>query len=327
MPSTPITRSKAPATMKSRLQDMWDLGLKNAAFVLPIAGAVLIFLLYSWDVLKEGFVGALVALTMTLGPLAVAIPNATSQTKSAKTKYLIWALGAVWLVGLGFPVYHALFPPKAVVERTLEKGKPASVEVGRARRLELVARGGFPGDAAGSGSYKLLVEAGSLSESVTGTFQRTWQNVRVGRRGGTARQLQVHLTNLHALDGVFGPQVKLTLEDLDESLSKQVHVALRPAGLPSWLFFVFCGLVLAAALATDLWFERQKGHTYLFIAAVFAAVFTYSFPTAIGEKMVRGTIGAGIIAILWAGIGGFVVVWLLRMTLFGKKRATGKGRR
>jgi hypothetical protein len=323
MPSTP-TSKKPPATMKSRFQDMWDLGLKNAAFVLPIAGAVAIFLLYSWDVLKEGFVGALVALTMTLGPLAMAIPNATSQTKSKKTKYLIYALGAVWLVGLGFPVYHALFPPKAVVERTLEKGKPVTVDVGRARRLELVARGGFPGDAAGSGNYKLVVETGSVSEPVTGTFQRTWQNVRVGRRGGMARQLTMHLSNLHPLGQSFGPQVTIKLEDLDESLNKQVQVALRPAGLPSWLFFVFCGLVLLAALAADLWFEREKGHTYLFTAAVFAAVFAYSFPGAIGEKMVRGTIGSGIIAILWAGIGGFVVVWLLRMTLFGKKRASAK---
>src|SRR5512137_1695167 len=93
MASTPTTKSKPPATMKSRMQDMWDLGLKNAAFVLPIVGAVVIFLLYSWDILKEGFVGALVALTMTLGPLAMAIPNATSQTKSTKTKYLVYALG------------------------------------------------------------------------------------------------------------------------------------------------------------------------------------------------------------------------------------------
>jgi len=148
--------------------------------------------------------------------------------------------------------------------------------------------------------------------------------VRVGRRGGTARQLSMHLSNLHPLTHAFGPQVTLKLEDLDENLNKQVQVALRPAGLPSWLFFVLCGLVLAAALAADLWFEREKGHTYLFIAAVFAAVFAYSFPGAIGEKMVRGTVGAGIIAILWAGIGGFVVVWLFRMTLFGKKRATAK---
>jgi hypothetical protein len=327
MPSPSTTKTKTPATMKSRLQDMWDLGLKNAAFVLPIAGAVAIFLLYSWDILKEGFVGALVALTMTLGPLAMAIPNATSQTTSKKTKYLIYALGVVWLGGLGFPVYHALFPPKAVVERALEKGKPVSVDVGRSRRLELVARGGFPGDAAGSGNYKLVVETGGVTEPVTGTFQRTWQNVRVGRRGGMARQLTMHLTNLHPLSQSFGPQVKVTLEDLDESLTKQVQVALRPAGLPGWLFFVFCGLVLAAALAGDLWFEREKGHTYLFTAAVFAAVFAYSFPGAIGEKMVRGTIGAGIIAILWAGIGGFVIVWLLRMTLFGKKRAAAKGRK
>ena len=116
----------------------------------------------------------------------------------------------------------------------------------------------------------------------------------------------------------------LKLEDLDESLNKQVSVALRPAGMPNWLFYVFCGLVLLAAVIGDLWFEKDKGHTYLFIAAVFAAVFAYSFPGAFGEKMVRGTIGAGIIAILWAGIGGFVVVWLLRMTLFGKKRPPGK---
>jgi TM2 domain-containing membrane protein YozV len=323
MPSTPPTK-KAPATMQSRLQDMWDLGLKNAAFILPIVGAVVIFLLYSWDVLKEGFVGALVALTMTLGPLAMAIPNATSQTKSKQLKYLVFALGAVWLFGLGFPVYHALFPPKAVVERTLEKGKPVTVDVGRARRLELVARGGFPGDAAGSGNYKLVVETGSVSESVPGTFNRTWQNVRVGRRGGMARQLTQHLTNLHPLGQAFGPQVTLKLEDLDESLNKQVLVALRPAGLPTWLFFVFVGLVLLGALAMDLYFEREKAHTYLFVAAVFAAVFAYSFPGVIGDKMVRGTIGAGIIAILWAGIGGFVIVWLLRLTFFGKKRAAKK---
>jgi hypothetical protein len=324
MASTPSTKNKAPATMKSRFQDMWDLGLKNAAFVLPIVGAVVIFLLYSWDILKEGFVGALVALTMTLGPLAMAIPNATSQTKSAKTKYLVYALGVAWLFGLGFPVYHALFPPKAVVERTLEKGKPITVDVGRARTLELVARGGFPGDAAGSGNYKLAIESGSISDSVTGTFQRTWQNVRVGRRGGTARQLQMHLTNLHPLAQKLGPQVTLKLEDLDESLNKQVMVSLRPAGLPNWLFFVFCGLVLAGALAMDLWYEREKGHTYLFIAAVFAAVFAYSFPSAIGDKMVRGTIGAGIGAILAAAIGGFLIVWMLRLTLFGKKRAAAK---
>jgi hypothetical protein len=318
------TGKKAPATMQSRLQDMWDLGLKNAAFILPIVGAVVIFLLYSWDILKEGFVGALVALTMTLGPLAMAIPNATSQTKSKQTKYLVFALGAVWLFGLGFPVYHALFPPKTVVERTLEKGKPVTVDVARSRRMELVARGAFPGDAAGSGNYKLVVESGSVSDSVSGTFQRTWQNVRVGRRGGMARQLQVHLSNLHQLEHTLGPQVTLKLEDIDESLNKQVIVALRPAGLPMWLFWVFCGLVLAAALAADLWFEREKGHTYLFIAAVFAAVFAYSFPGVIGDKMVRGTIGAAIIAILWAGIGGFVILWLLRMTFFGKKRATVK---
>ncbi len=310
--------------MASRLQDLWDLGLKNAAFVLPIVGAVVIFLLYSWDILKEGFVGALVALTMTLGPLAMAIPNATQQTKSKKTKYLVYALGAVWLFGLGFPVYHALFPPKAIVERTLEKGKPVTVDVGRPRRLEIVARGGFPGDAAGTGNYKLIVESGSVNETVTGTFQRTWQNVRVGRRGGMARQLQMHLTNLHPFKHTVGPQVTLKLDELEESLNKQVLVALRPSGLPMWLFFVFCGLVLAGAMAVDLWFEREKGHTYLFIAAVFAAVFAYSFPDAIGEKMVRGTIGAGIVAILWAGIGGFVIVWLLRMTFFGKKRATAK---
>jgi hypothetical protein len=322
-PSTP-TKKAPPATMTSRLQDMWDLGLKNAAFVLPIVGAVVIFLLYSWDILKEGFVGALVALTMTLGPLAMAIPNATSQTKTKKIKYVVYALGAAWLFGLGFPVYHALFPPKAVLERTLEKAKPVTVDVGRARRLELVARGGFPGDAAGTGNYKLVVESGSVSEPVTGTFNRTWQNVRVGRRGGMARQLTMHLTNLHPLGQTFGPQVTLKLEDLDESLNKQVTVALRPAGLPSWLFFVFCGLVLAGALAMDLWFEREKAHTYLFTAAVFAAVFAYSFPGVVGDKMVRGSIGAGIIAILWAGIGGFVVVWLLRMTFFGKKRVAAK---
>ncbi len=323
MPSTP-TGKKAPATMASRLQDLWDLGLKNAAFILPIAGAVVIFLLYSWDILKEGFVGALVALTLTLGPLAMAIPNATSQTKSRKTKYLVYALGAVWLFGLGFPVYHALFPPKAVVERTLEKGKPVTVDVGRARRLEIVARGNFPGDAAGTGNYKLVIETGGVSESIPGQFNRTWQNVRVGRRGGMARQLQMHLTNLHPFKHTIGPQVTIKLEELDESLNKQVLIALRPAGLPTWLFFVFCGLVLAGALAVDLWFEREKGHTYLFIAAVFSAVFAYSFPDAIGEKMVRGTIGSGIVAILWAGIGGFVIVWLLRMTFVGKKRATAK---
>ncbi len=58
-------------------------------------------------------------------------------------------------------------------------------------------------------------------------------------------------------------------------------------------------------------------------------MFAYSFPDVIGDKMVRGTIGAGIIAILWAGLGGFFVIWLLRTILFGKKRvkATAKARR
>jgi hypothetical protein len=325
--TTPATKSKAPPTMKSRLQDLWDLGFKNAAVILPVAGAVIIFLLYSWDVLKEGFVGALVALTFTLGPLAMAFPNATAQAKSPKVKYALYALGLAWLVGLGFPVYHALFPPKAVVERTLEKGKSVTVDVGRSRRLELVARGNVRGEAAGSGNYKLVVESGGNSEAVVGTFQRTWQNVRVGRRGGMARQLQLHLTNLHPLAVAVGPQVTLKLEDLDEGLATQIHVGLRPAGMPLWLFFVFVGIVLAGALGFDLYFERSKGHTYLFIAAVFAAVFAYTFPDAITGKMVRGTIGAGIEAILWAGIGGFLLVWLLRMVLFGKKRATAKGRK
>jgi hypothetical protein len=312
--------------MKTRLQDAWELGLKNAAWMVPVIGAVLVFLLYSWDILKEGFVGALVGLTLAIGPLAMALPNALSQTKSPKTKYLIYALGVAWLVGLGFPIYHSLFPPKPVAERTLEKGKPAVADVGRSRRLELVARGGFPGEGAGSGGYKLVVESGGVSESLSGTFERTWQNVRIGRRGGTARQLTQHLVKVHELDHDLGPQVTLKLDELDDSLQKQVHVALRPAGLPMWIFFAMAGLVMVAAMLGDLWFEANKSHTYLFIAAVFAAVFAYSYPTSITENLVRGAIGAGIVAILWAGIGGFFVIWMARTILLGKKRDLKKKR-
>ncbi|HEY3353887.1 MAG TPA: hypothetical protein VGQ83_11610 [Polyangia bacterium] len=327
MPVPPPPKpQKGPPPLKTRIQDMWDLGLKNSAWVIPVIGAVVVFLLYTWDILKEGFVGALVALTLALGPLALAIPNAVSQTKSPKAKYLIYALGVVWLIGLGFPVYHSLFPPKAVAERTLEKGKPAIVDVGRSRRLELVARGGFPGEAAGSGSYKISVASGSVNESVSGTFERTWQNVRVGRRGGTARQLSLHLVNLHELPMSVGPQVTLKIEELDDSLQKQVIVGLRPAGLPTWLFFALAGVVILAAMVGDLWFEarKEKAHTYLFIAAVFGAVFAGLYPSNVSQNLVRGAIGAGIQAILAAGIGGFFVIWLARTILLGKRRAPVK---
>jgi hypothetical protein len=323
MPAPPA-KPKSPLPLKTRFADAWELGLKNAAWVVPLIAAVLIFLLYSWDVLKESFVGALVALALALGPLALAIPNAVQQAKTRTVKYVVYLLGAAWLFGLGFPVYHSLFPPKAVVERALEKGKPAAVDVGRRRHLELVARGGFPGEAAGSGNYRLAVETGGVSETVAGTFQRTWQNVRVGRRGGTARQLQLHLTNLHDLRSSVGPQVTLRLDEIDDTLQKQVHVALRPAGLPMWVFFFFCGLVIVAAMGFDLWFEANKGHSYLFIAAVFAGVFGYSYPGSVTESLVRGAVGAGIVAILWAGIGGFFVIWLARTILLGKRRGPAK---
>lgn len=320
MTPSPVTKQRPAHSLSSRLKDMWDLGLKHAATIIPIVAVVLIFLLYSWDILKEGFVGTLVALAFTLGPLAMAIPNATSQAQAKGLKIAVYALGLVWLVGFGFPVYHVLFPPKAVAERTLEKGKPVTVDVGGSRRLEVVARGGFPAEMVGSAKYKLVVESGAVKEKVEGTFERTWQHVRVGRRGGMARQLVKHLTNVHQIPKPIGPQVTLHLEDVDTTLVKAVQVALRPAGLPPWLFIALCCVVLAWALFMDLFFEHLKKHTYLFIAAVFGAVFAYNLPDSIGDQMVRGTIGAGIIAILWAGIGGFLLIWLLRLMFFSKKR-------
>ena len=47
MPPT-STKPKGPVPLKTRLQDAWDLGLKNAAWVVPIVGALLIYLLYTW---------------------------------------------------------------------------------------------------------------------------------------------------------------------------------------------------------------------------------------------------------------------------------------
>ena len=188
-------------------------------------------------------------------------------------------------------------------------------------RLELVARGGFSGQAAASESYRITVSSpDGQGESISGEFQRSWHSVRVGRRG-RAQEMTEHVVNLHRLSQTYGPHVVLTLEDVGGSARVPVHITLQPAGVPLWAVIVLCGLLLAGALALDLWLDQTQAATHLFAGASFGAVFAYLFPDMATARPVVGSLGAAIAAVLGAIVGLLLTIAVRRLLGIRQARA------
>ena len=316
---------KRASSFQLWLEEAWEGWLKSVGVIVLCA---LAYLLYSNNLVGEGFAGVIAVGLIVLGSIFSTAGPAWQilQDKAPAAKALFVTCLAMWLVGTGYPAFRTALPPALVAEGMLTTVTPTlKLDTKLDGPYELVVSGGFKqaGVQEAEINYSVKAEGGGGTDEVSGTLKRSLMHLRTSRRGGTSTSVHEQTELRHRLPNVRGGQVTLSTEGVDDQLADGLHVAVSKAGPNPLVFLIMGALALLLAIGFDVKLydpkSKVKAKTYLAPAAAICLVFSLYFQEeATPHSLVRPAVGGLVFALFTGGLGGWLLAVIAR-SLFGAK--------
>lgn len=315
------SRSRASAKVKSQTVSTKLAGMVVAdalrTWLIPAACAVVIVVAAAigttgvvdaeWPLAVAIFAGLVILAFVALRPLLD--DDATGQLRTVGL-----GLGVAWLAALYFPFHARLFPGTPLVaptSLTATEGVPLRIPAEGRRSVDLLLEGQLAHAATGAAipvTYSLTIE-GAEPETLTGRFDETLRNQRLGRRGSTVVH-QLHVAAMHRIQNAGGHELVVKSVSLEPATAPAVVVSAFADPLPpNWLLAIAAVAVLAVAVVFD---ARGTGGstdgalTVATLATLGTAVILWTtdvvhptFSTLIGSVIFGGAIGFGVGAFAW----------------------------
>jgi hypothetical protein len=235
----------------------------------------------------------------------------------ARDRALGAALGLVWLAALYVPFHARLFPGTPLVDAVevtaAGRGLPLHIPAAGHPQLDLEIEGKLPHAPTGAAlpvSYALTLEGTDQPpRMVTGRFDETLKQQRLGRRGSTIVH-QAHQSEVHVLPNPERQDLTVTKVSLEPENAPPLTISAYAHPLPRPPVLAVAALALLAAVLT---FDRRgplaatDGALTLATTAVVGTAIVFwtsnavhpDFQTLVGSVIFGGPLGFGAGALLW----------------------------
>jgi hypothetical protein len=316
-------KPKGPEKPKGFVEQHWDSWLSQ---VLMLGAVGVIGLGYMWDLFPESFTTLCLVAAVVLAAIYTTAWPAMDLIKDTRWRALFGVLVAVWAVSAAYPPLRKIKPRQVVGEVAIpEVGNPVKVPIkGDTGPFDITVSGklnaeGMQGAEAG---YTLTVATASAKETVEGKLEYTVGQAR--SRRGTSHWTQRHDQKVHALSSqIKGSELTITADEMDSLYKEGLHVRVHPQDLILRVVQPFnmgsfdlplCGiLVFLLMLVVESRIGDSTTKTYLGMAAAVTTVFATDFYTnATSVNLMRPAIGALFNALVFGGIGGTLLGWIVR---------------
>lgn len=285
-----------------------------------ITGAVLLIVAL---VLAKQLTEETQALIVGIGALVgavyyTALPVAEAS-KSRRVAAGVYAFAFIWIAAAGYPFWKLVSPGDPIKQVSLTVGGEAqplgNLEEGHYLVLAQVPRANL----ASGARYRMVVTTGGRNERLGGEFKRTTSARQ--RVGGTSTSQSVRTADYHEVKLASG-EATIRLDSIQGSLSGGINVHVFPNAAPRNLWLGVQILLLAVAAMLDALFAERKRRSTLTVGACFTLLFIEFARKSIGPgQLFLPLIGAAIISLILAVVGGYLLNWLARAAARAVRRA------
>jgi hypothetical protein len=317
-------KKKPPSAFMAWFEEAWTGWLRPLGLLLLCLAA---YLLYKFDMLNERFAGLGLVVLILGGSLTAATQPAWQMLQGKKSieRALFGLMVGAWALGAGYPSLRAVWPqpPLATIQLHAPNLLTNVADTKSTGPYEVTVAGHFrqQGAADAEASYNLTFTADGVNEDVSGTLSRSQMHLRTSRRGGTVTTVAERTEKTHRLAQIKGGRVTVSTPSLDDALSDEgLFVYIRQGGLDPIIPLALAALAVLLALFFDGRLADPKAkRTYLTTAAGLALVFSIVLPRdATPSSLVRPAVGAGVLALLIGGLGGWLLSSFVRLAVAPK---------
>ncbi len=315
-----VSREARPAATTEKHDIRWAQFFEDwGRLIIPVAGLGIPLGLKALGVLSDTATGLIIGLESlavvagAFGALVWRMEMPAWVRKASIVAALLYIAGAV------VPFVETVYPgdPSDSVLVTKEGGDVVLKNTSTGwHRVDVYAQSfsEASGTRNGQGQYRLQLGGTELK----GEFNDSMRSVR-GRKGMTSQVEDKHYLEYTTVDIENSP-VTLKASRIDAAIGPELRVSVYPMLVPPWMLYGLLGLVVLFAVAIDGLFQDQtwqwRFSPWAGASAMFLVVFNASYEPA---KMP----GAAIWSVVFGGLGGFLVGWLLSLIsrkLLGKVR-------
>jgi hypothetical protein len=315
-----VSREARPAATTEKQDLRWGQFFEDwGRLIIPVAGLGIPMGLKALGVLSDNATGliigieALVVVAGAFGALLWRMEMPSWVRKASIVAALLYVAGAV--VPFVETVYPGSPSDSVVVSKDGGEVTLANSTSGW-HRVDVYAQSfaEAAGTRTGQGQYRLQLGGKELE----GEFNDSLRSVR-GRKGMSSQVEDMHYLEYNTMK-LNGSPMTLKASRIDQAIGPELRVSVYPMIVPPWLLYGLLGLVILFAVAIDGLYQDQtwqwRFSPWAGAAAMFLVVFNASYEPA---KMP----GAAIWSVVFGGLGGFLVGWLLSLIsrkLLGKVR-------
>jgi hypothetical protein len=290
------------------------------SWVIPtvaIVGAIVVYVLYSVEIVEESFAVTTVGALALVVTLFYGLRSFTDESPVGQLGAALAAFSVLWGVTTFYPFYRAVNPGTPLFSTDLKHNGPAVTLPlhGKPNRYNMIVQGHFlpaEGQANRTATYRIAVGHGESTEHVLeGTFSQEWgsQRIGAGRRSSLVPVMRQTTQVLAPLDDPDGSDLSAKLTDLSPGVRDSVSVRIYTESIPKPVLIALGALAIAAAVLIDAW--RPKGASEglmatltvatLLSVVVFraSAVATPGFPQLVVAALVGTFVGALAGSLLW----------------------------
>jgi hypothetical protein len=305
-----ISREARPAATTEKTNLRWKQFLEDwGRLIVPVLGLGIPMGLRAVGVLSDSATGLIIgleALAVVGGAFGVTLWRMEMPAWVRKASIVAAVL---YVGGAVIPFVETVYPgdPAESVLITKEGGEVKLEKVSAGwNRVDIYPQSfaDAAGTREGQGQYR--IELGG--KELKGEFNDMMQSTR-GRRGMSGKVENKHYLE-YATVHIDSSPVVLKASRIDQAIGPDLRVSVYPMLVPPWLLYLLLGLVVLFAMAIDGLYQDQtwqwRFSPWAAAAAVFLVVFNASYEPA---KMP----GSTIYSVIFGGLGGFVVGWLLSL--------------
>jgi len=249
-----------------------------------------------------------------------------------RTSFTIGASGLLMmgiLFGAGYPLWYTYFPDQVVHHSFVQEGEHVAIPAQNNERTGWVmeVHGSLlRGSNAYSAEYEFKIEPDSGIAPLTGSIERTWNRVRVGRKS-MGRELTDVDRHRHTFEVSATISPQLVLHRLSGTLAGPLQVTLRAIPVTfNYLLVLIIPLILLLSVY-DIYVEAYREVFNFTWLASSLLIFSYLFSHYYMEDAwFKPFLQVLVIAVLTAFGLGWLIPRLLRPLLRGflKKRGDGE---